>query len=90
MNTLETVRSWLATFPQFDVLSGFQVDFTDKIPCTGGILPDGLVEVSRKRDIVGNVTVTNQYNFEMTICLRQNTVYAFLEIFFNIIYRHNN
>ena len=48
MNTLETVRSWLATFPQFDVLSGFQVDFTDKIPCTGGILPDGLVEVSRK------------------------------------------
>ena len=63
MNTLETVRSWLATFPQFDVLSGFQVDFTDKIPCTGGILPDGLVEVSRKRDIVGNVTVTNQYNF---------------------------
>ena len=63
MNTLETVRSWLATFPQFDVLSGFQVDFTDKSPCTGGILPDGLVEVSRKRDIVGNVTVTNQYNF---------------------------
>jgi len=32
-------------------------------PPPGGILPDGLVEVSRKRDIVGNVTVTNQYNF---------------------------
>lgn len=63
MSALETVRDWLATFPQSDVLSGFQVDFTDKIPGTGGILPDGLVEVSRKRDIVGNITVTNQYNF---------------------------
>lgn len=63
MNALETVRDWLTTFPQFNVLTGFQVDYTDKIPSTGGILPDGLVEVSRRRDIVGNVTVTNQYNF---------------------------
>lgn len=63
MNALETVRDWLATFPQFNVLTGFQVDYTDKIPSTGGILPDGLVELSRRRDIVGNVTVTNQYNF---------------------------
>lgn len=63
MNALETVRGWLADFPQYNVLSGFQVDYTDKIPNTGGILPDGLVEVSRKRDIVGNTTITNQYNF---------------------------
>lgn len=63
MNALEIVRDWLTTFPQFNVLTGFQVDYTDKIPSTGGILPDGLVEVSRRRDIVGNVTVTNQYNF---------------------------
>ena len=63
MNALETVKKWLSTFPQFGVLSEFQVDYTDKIPSTGGILPDGLVEVSRKRDIVGNTTVTNQYNF---------------------------
>ncbi len=63
MNALETVKKWLSTFPQFGVLSEFQVDYTDKIPGTGGILPDGLVEVSRKRDIVGNTTVTNQYNF---------------------------
>lgn len=63
MNALETVRDWLTTFPQFNVLTGFQVDYTDKIPSTGGILPDGLVELSRRQDIVGNVTVTNQYNF---------------------------
>lgn len=63
MNALETVRHWLATFPQFDILTGFQVDYTDKIPSTGGILPDGLVEMARTRSITGRVTVTNQYNF---------------------------
>lgn len=63
MNALETVRDWLTTFPQSSVLTGFSVDYTDKIPSTGGILPDGLVELNRSRDIVGNVTVTNQYNF---------------------------
>lgn len=63
MNALETVRDWLTTFPRFNVLTDFQVDYTDKVPGTGSILPDGLVEVSRRQDIVGNVTVTNQYNF---------------------------
>lgn len=63
MNALETVRSWLTAFPQSDKLADFQVDYTDKVPSTGGLLPDGLVEISRSRDIVGNVTVTNQYNF---------------------------
>lgn len=63
MNALETVRDWLTAFPQFDKLADFQVDYTDKVPSTGGILPGGLVEMSRSRDIMGNVTVTNQYNF---------------------------
>lgn len=53
MNALETVRDWLTTFPQSSVLTGFSVDYTDKIPSTGSILPDGLVTrsflPSRKR-----------------------------------------
>ena len=57
MNALETVRKWLEAFPQSGVLSGFQVDYTDKIPGTGGIMPDGLVEVRRSRDIVGDISV---------------------------------
>ncbi len=52
MNALETVRKWLEAFPQSGVLSGFQVDYTDKIPGTGGIMPDGLVEVRRSRDTI--------------------------------------
>lgn len=63
MNALETVKKWLETYPGYDILSAFQVDYTDQIPANGGIFPAGLVEVSRTEDIVGNVTVENQYNF---------------------------
>lgn len=63
MTALETVRAWLATFPDFDILSAFQVDYTDQVPSNGGIYPSGLVEIERRRDIMGNTTVTNQYNF---------------------------
>ena len=63
MNALEKVRNWLAKFPGHDILGQFQVDYTDQVPGYGGVFPSGLVEVERKRDICGNVTVTNQYNF---------------------------
>ena len=63
MTALEKIRSWLATFPDFDILSSFSVDYIDRaVPNNGGIFPDGLVEVERRRDIMGNSTVTNQYN----------------------------
>lgn len=63
MTALEKVRVWIATFPDFDILSAFQVDYTDQVPSNGGIYPSGLVEIERRRDIMGNTTVTNQYNF---------------------------
>ena len=63
MTTLEIVRNWIATFPQYDILSAFLVDYTDQIPANGGVFPSGLVEISRNRDICGNITVENQLNF---------------------------
>ena len=63
MNALETIKSWLSTYPGYDILSDFQVDYTDQIPNNGGVFPSGLVEIERRRDILGNVTATNQYNF---------------------------
>lgn len=57
------MKNWLATFPRYDALTDFQIDYADKVPSNGGIFPNGLVEVSRASDIMGNVTVTNQYNF---------------------------
>ena len=63
MTPLDKIRTWLETFEAFDILSSFKVDFTDQVPANGGIFPSGLVEVDRRQDIFGQVTVTNQYNF---------------------------
>ena len=63
MTALEKVKNWLATYPEFDILGNFRVDYTDRVPDNGGIFPSGLVEVQRRQDLLGNVTVTNQYNF---------------------------
>lgn len=63
MTTLEIVRNWIATFPQYDILSAFLVDYTDQIPANGGVFPSGLIEISRDQDVCGNVTVENQLNF---------------------------
>lgn len=63
MTTLDIVRDWIETFPEYDILSKFCFDYTDHIPANGGIFPSGLVEVSRTSDICGNVTVENQLNF---------------------------
>lgn len=63
MTALEKIRDFVRSYPGADILQDFQVDFTDQIPSNGGIFPSGLVEVRRVTDILGNVTVTNQYNF---------------------------
>lgn len=63
MTALEKIRAFVKSYPGADILRDFQVDFTDQIPAHGGIFPSGLMEVSRKADLLGNITVTNQYNF---------------------------
>lgn len=64
MTALEKVRDWIATFPGFDILGSFQVDYTDHVnPGAGSISPGGLVEVERRRDVVGVITVVNRYHF---------------------------
>ena len=64
MTDLERLRVWIATYPKYDILNEFQCDFADRaVPDNGGVFPSGLVEVERRQDIMGNTTVTNQYNF---------------------------
>ena len=58
---LEKIKTWLETYTGFP--NGYQVDFTSDCPPNGGIFPSGMVEVSRRRDVLGNVTVENQLNF---------------------------
>ena len=63
MTALEKLKAWLATYPQFNVLDAFNVDYTDAIPANGGIFPTGLIEEARQTDILGGVTLHNRYNF---------------------------
>lgn len=63
MTALEKIIAWIATYPGYDILSSFQVDYTDKVPNNGGVYPAGLVEIERRSSIMGVITVTNQYNF---------------------------
>lgn len=63
MTALEKLKSWLKTYPGYDILGEFQVDYTDQVPANGGVFPSGLVEIARVADILGNTTVDNQYNF---------------------------
>lgn len=60
---LQRMKDFIASYPGFDILGTFNVDYTDQVPSTGAIFPSGLTEIARREDILGNVTLTNQYNF---------------------------
>ena len=63
MSALKKIREWLATFPGYERLQSLQVDYLAAEPNSSSIAPSGLVEVSRKENIFGEVTVVKQYNF---------------------------
>lgn len=66
-NDLDRLRAWLATYPGYDLGGNMQVDWLEKVPGSKRPRPSGLVETSRTADILGNVTVENQYNFGLYI-----------------------
>ena len=63
MSDIERVREWIKGFG--GIPEEFKIDFTSEIPSNAGIFPNGLVEISRRPDILDNITVTNQYNFSI-------------------------
>lgn len=68
---LETMREFVGSFPDSDLLARFDIDYTDKLPNSGGLFPSGLVEVSRRTDLLGNVEVRNQLNFALYTTLEK-------------------
>ena len=65
MNAIEKMQQFLAKSPYGVQLQDFHIDYTDAMPANGGLFPSGLVEISRRKDILGNTTVVNQYNFAL-------------------------
>ena len=63
---LQRLIDWLKTYTGYNILGNFQVDYTDQIPSNGAVFPQGLQEVERTETILGDVTLTNQYNFACT------------------------
>ena len=69
---LERLRVWLATYPGYDILDNMLVDYINEIPGAASLMPAGLAEISRTEDILGNVTVRNQYNFGLYLALEKS------------------
>ena len=65
LTALEKMRAFVASYPDADILDALAIDYTDNVPNNGGLFPNGLVEIRRQRDILGNVEVENQYNFAL-------------------------
>lgn len=40
---LEKMRAFVASYPDADILSTLQIDYTDQVPEMAGIFPQGLV-----------------------------------------------
>ncbi len=47
MTDLQRLIEWLSTYPGYNILEDFSVDWTDNIPNNGGIFPSGLSEVGK-------------------------------------------
>ena len=62
MTLLEQVRAWLETYPGMERLTAFRVDELGAAD-SGGLFPQGLTELERREDILGNVEVLNEYRF---------------------------
>lgn len=69
MSDLERIRNWLHKYPEINKIGALKVDYYAAQPNNGSIDPSGLVEISRTNDILGNVTVENQYNFGLYFVL---------------------
>ena len=64
-DALETMRAFVESYPDSTALTPFAIDYADRVPGCAGLFPGGLVEVRRRTDLLGNVTVENQYNFTL-------------------------
>lgn len=65
MTALEKLTAWLKTFPLWEP-GDVSVDGLSPKPGSVGIYPQGIRELSRREDVLGNVEVTNRLT--VTVC----------------------
>ena len=60
---LDTMLAWLQTFPGWE--GTLQIDYADSVPGNTGLYPRGITELSRREDVLGNVTVRCSWGFAL-------------------------
>ncbi len=63
MTELEKMRQWLQSYPGWQ--DTLQVDFTEAAPGSAGLFSEGLEELSRQEDILGNLQIACRYRFTL-------------------------
>lgn len=63
MTDLEKLKTWLATYPGWEADKPFFVDFTTPKPGCVGLFPQGLEQLSLRRDITGGQKAACRYRF---------------------------
>lgn len=63
MDILEMLRNWLVTFPKWDVGGLMYIDFTDGVPGSTALYPQGMEELRRVTDVTGGVTAHCRWTF---------------------------
>lgn len=65
MDILETVAGWVRSFPLWEAGNLLYIDYTDAAPGNTGLYPAGIEEISRRKDILGNVYSRCRCNFAL-------------------------
>ena len=63
MNILNLVCQWLKTYSGWS--DGLQVNFTGAMTGNAGLFPQGVEELSRRQDVLGNITTRNRLSFSI-------------------------
>ena len=61
MTILEELKNWLKSGPLWE--DTLEIDTVSALPGSSGLFPRGITEISRKTDILGNVTTENKMQF---------------------------
>lgn len=65
MTDLEKLKTWLATYPGWEEDKPFFVDYSTPKPGCVGLFPQGLEQLSLRRDITGGQKVACRYRFRL-------------------------
>lgn len=65
MENLEKLKQWVVTFPQWEDGHLLYIDYTGAVPGNAGLFPQGLEELERRQDVVGNRTVRCRCRFSL-------------------------